>query len=381
MTTRASTRHGRSGAGGTAPPPIDHTRGIYDGDPDPPTDHEPDVPDDEQPANDDEPGEELTAVGAIKLLVDALRENRSPSKPKVHEPDPFDGSNSRKLRTYLVQCRLNFEDRPSSFATGRSKVTYALSYLTGTALQWFESTILDPPEIDIVHWMNDYDLFVDVLKKNFGSLDPEAEAATALENLVMRDNQRIIKYISEFNRLASVVEWDDNSLCFRFYKNLPKRLKDEISRVGKPKFLYQMRDLAQQIDYRYWERDEEIRQENAAAKKSSNSGNPSNSGKDKKSDPPKTSANNNQSSSSSNQKPKNTSSGSNDTSSSNKPAYADKLGKDGKLTPAERLRRITNKLCLFCGQSGHMVDSCPKKADKKARAAQVSTSDSTDSKK
>jgi hypothetical protein len=80
--------------------------------------------------------------------------------------------------------------------------------------------------------------------------------------------------------------------------------------------------------------------------------------------------NNNQlSSSSSNQKPKNMSSGSNDTLSSLKPAYVNKLGKDGKLSSAECICHITNKLCLFCGQSRHMVDSCPEKAAKKACVA------------
>src|SRR5882724_9674127 len=32
----------------------------------------------------------------------------SGSKPKLREPDPFNGSNSRKLRTFILQCKLNF---------------------------------------------------------------------------------------------------------------------------------------------------------------------------------------------------------------------------------------------------------------------------------
>src|SRR5467141_2766906 len=34
--------------------------------------------------------------------------NFSPPKAKLREPDPFNGSNSRKLCIFILQCRLNF---------------------------------------------------------------------------------------------------------------------------------------------------------------------------------------------------------------------------------------------------------------------------------
>ena len=45
-----------------------------------------------------------------------------------------------------------------------------------------------------------------------------------------------------------------------------------------------------------------------------------------------------------------------------------KLGKDGKLTPAERQRRMDNNLCMFCGSPGHMVKDCPKGTSSAAKA-------------
>ena len=69
----------------------------------------------------------------------------------------------------------------------------------------------------------------------------------------------------------------------------------------------------------------------------------------------------------------------------------DKIGKDGKLTAAERARCFANNLCLFCGGVGHTVKECPQtsssatKAKGRAAKAQPETkSDSTpaeDSKK
>jgi hypothetical protein len=46
----------------------------------------------------------------------------------------------------------------------------------------------------------------------------------------------------------------------------------------------------------------------------------------------------------------------------------DKLGKDGKLTAAERARRFANNLCLFCGGMGHTARECPKSSSSAAKA-------------
>jgi hypothetical protein len=64
-----------------------------------------------------------------------LKSTGKPLKSKVQEPDTFDGSTPKRLWTFLAQCQLNFKDQPTSFPSERSKVTYTLSYLSGTALQ------------------------------------------------------------------------------------------------------------------------------------------------------------------------------------------------------------------------------------------------------
>jgi hypothetical protein len=330
----------------------------------PPSDHGPpsgppsDNEDDDAP-NPDEPAEPANPVAdAMRLLAQALSNNREPAKAKVREPDVFDGSNTKKLRTFLVQCQINFNDRPSAFRSERSKINFAISYLSGTALAWFEPVLLGKV-VPLPLWYHDYGLFVRELERHFGPFDPEADAENALENLVMRDNQHIAKYSTEFYRLAAEVQWDDASLRRRFYKNLPARIKNEICRIGKPRTLHEMRDLAQSVDHRHWEREDEICQENSGKRNSppnggNNGNNSNNSGNSGKSPEKK--------------KQKTTSSFNTQTSASNttasKPApppdYANKLGKDGKLTAEERSRRILNKLCLFCGLASHNAANCPK---------------------
>ncbi|KIN97748.1 hypothetical protein M404DRAFT_32080 [Pisolithus tinctorius Marx 270] len=247
----------------------------------------------------------------------------SAPKTKVHEPDTFDGSDPKKLCEFLVQCELNFQDRPHAFRSNRAKVTFAQSYLKGMALAWFEPDLLNPDNYDHLLWMDDYHEFLQELTTNFGLHDAIVDAIQQLKNLTMKDD------------------------C----------IKDEIAHVGKPSTLAQLHELAQTIDARYWECKAEISHTTKSASdklQSSNSNNKPKSsssssapksdakGKGKQKDPPKSDA------------PKSN--------------IAHLLGKDGKLTSAECQRRMKNNLCLFCGEAGHSTKDCPKSTSRTAKA-------------
>jgi len=230
-------------------------------------------------------------------------------------------------------------------------------------------------------WMDSWVHFVAELQSTFGPHDPIADAEHQLEHLQMKDAHHVMRYIVDFNRLASQVQdYGDGVLCRLFYSGLPDRLKDEIARVGKPLTLHGLRALCQEIDTRYWERKDEISrtmksQPTSSPTKPSNSGgNSSNSGQEKsKTGNSSSSANSGSSKATSNQ-----------STSGSRPDLTNKLGKDGKLTMDERKRRLDNNLCMFCGGTGHFVDNCSKKTKKaKARAAAIaaesSKTDSTNS--
>src|SRR5882724_3892221 len=62
------------------------------------------------PADDDTPASnsyEAEATAFTEAIGKVLKMNNS-SKPKLWEPDPFNGSNSCKLCTFILQCKLNF---------------------------------------------------------------------------------------------------------------------------------------------------------------------------------------------------------------------------------------------------------------------------------
>src|SRR5882724_7820666 len=110
------------------------------------------------PADDDTPvtNSQADATAIAEAIGKVLKTNNS--EPKLREPDPFNGSNPRKLRTFILQCKLNFRDRKDAFEDDSDKVNYVLSYLKGTALDCFESAVLDPIE---PLWLLDFDLFIE----------------------------------------------------------------------------------------------------------------------------------------------------------------------------------------------------------------------------
>ncbi|KIN98938.1 hypothetical protein M404DRAFT_30906 [Pisolithus tinctorius Marx 270] len=327
-----------------------------DGDPDGGGSGDGDVPEDLA----EPPEDPLVALArAVHALArSSSRTGDSAPKTKVREPNTFDGSDPKKLHEFLMQCELNFQDRPRAFHSDRAKVTFAQSYLKGMALAWFEPDLLNPDNYDCLLWMDDYHEFLQELTTNFGPHDAIADAVQQLENLTMKDGSRITKYVVEFNRWAlQVKDYGVGALRHRFYSRLPDRIKDEIACIGKPSTLAQLHKLAQTIDARYWERKAEISRTTKSTtdkSQSSNSDNKSKSssyasapksdakGNGKQKDPPKS-----------------------DVSKSN---IAHLLGKDGKLTSAERQRRMKNNLCLFCGEPGHSAKDCPKSTSRAAKA-------------
>ena len=154
------------------------------------------------------PRDALTLLScAISNLAKSTDHSTSSSdqRTKVRALDQFDGSDSRKLRTFLVQCELNFQNRPRAFCFDRAKVTFAQSYLKGMALGWFEPDLLQADNSDLssdpssdpssdspkLHplWMENYQEFVLELQTNFGPYDPVGDAEHQLCHLSLKDEQ------------------------------------------------------------------------------------------------------------------------------------------------------------------------------------------------
>jgi len=124
----------------------------------------------------------------------------STSKPKLQEPDPFDGSDPKKLCTFIFQCKLNFQDHKDLFSTEEDKVNYALSHLKGITLDCFKPILLG---LHNPIWLSDFDLFIMELENNFRSFNPQGKAEAELKALHMHENHQATKYFIKFQQLAS----------------------------------------------------------------------------------------------------------------------------------------------------------------------------------
>ncbi|KAG6327288.1 hypothetical protein ID866_11801 [Astraeus odoratus] len=154
---------------------------------------------------------------------------------KIHEPNTFNDMDLKKLCEFLVQCKLNFCDRPQAFHLDLWKVSFALSFLKGITLTWFKPDLLSSIPGAEPAWANDYSEFVIKLTTNFGPHDPVGNAKHQLNNLLMKDGSHINKYIIKFNCLtAQVHSYGEDALHHIFYNGLLDCIKDEIAHIGKP---------------------------------------------------------------------------------------------------------------------------------------------------
>ena len=95
---------------------------------------------------------------AFGQLADSLNNTRKPSiQARVRELDQLNSSDTCKLQLFLTQCLLNFHNRPNTFSNDSAKVTYILSFLHGTALDWFEPTLTSGC---YAPWLTDYSAFL-----------------------------------------------------------------------------------------------------------------------------------------------------------------------------------------------------------------------------
>ena len=342
--------------------------------------------DDPEPHNDHEEGEPIgglpsqddarmiifnnLSITIDRLMCSARSSNSSSSRTKVHEPDTFDGTDPKKLRTFFVQCELNFQDQPKAFWTNRAKVTFAQSYLKGMALKWFEPDLLGMEDPDACPlWMTSWREFIIELQTTFGPHDPVGDAKHQLDHLRMKDTHHVNCYVVDFNQIASQVwGYSDGALCHHFYSGLPDRIKDEISCISKPCTLDGLRTVAQEIDARYWECKEEVACQSKTLTSTSTNTNTTSrpSGKLEKSK--SSSGNSAQPLSSSNLAPKKL---------GKTPELSDKLGKDGKLTSEEHKHRFKQNLCMFCGSGGHKAKECLKSGSWAAKARSATTTTTT----
>jgi hypothetical protein len=106
-----------------------------------------------------------------------------------------------------------------SFSGDLAKVNYSLSFLKGTALNYFKPYLTDNPDNE-PNWLSDYYTFVKELMINFGPYDSIADMEIELEQLVMKENCKTTKFFVEFYHISSHLEYNNRALLWKVYCTL-----------------------------------------------------------------------------------------------------------------------------------------------------------------
>lgn len=356
---------------------------------------------------------DIQGIGLV--ISNALRANQTPKRSKgakPRDPDRYDGSDPSKLDDFFFHCEVIFEYYPDAYPDDSSKVLYAIQYLKDTAQRHFRNSF-SLPEDEKPDYYRSWDAFVNEMRVNFGELDRSGNAGTQLLALKMQEHHKVSRYKVDFEELAGRVPWDQAVLADLFYKGLAERIKDSIaaSPNGKAATLAGRKNQALAIDTRYWERKLELSQGNKSSKSTSqndtssssnartNTSNASQPGSSQRTQQPSTSSSNRPNNSNTSNNPSSSNSNRNNSSSNsnrnhsssnstpkpssnrpNAPNLEGKVDEHGKLTEAEKQRRKSLGLCMYCEQKGHLVNDCPTrkaKEEAKARRAAATTPDAS----
>ncbi|KAJ7989425.1 hypothetical protein DPEC_G00304410 [Dallia pectoralis] len=161
---------------------------------------------------------------------------------------------------------------------------------------------------------------------------------------VHQGSRSVEDYAVEFRITAAETGWNDKALQGAFKNGLCERLKDELAPREDSGDLNELITLVIRLDSRLRERQRE-RASRAPSTSSSRFSSPPNVSLHSPLVPPFTSSN----------------------ATSHRPTEEPMHLGRAHLSPAERTRRMQAGVCLYCGQNGHYITSCPVRPKEQAR--------------
>jgi len=291
------------------------------------------------------------ATSAAQLFPGPVPPPRSPtvtsSEFRPSLPEKFSG-NMKDCKGFLFQCRLIFQNSPGSFPTDYKKITFILSQLTGRALEWAQARFASDESLSCR-----YPEFISEFSQVFNQETDQTLDSRALFN-IKQGNSSVAEFSINFRVKAAASGWNQSALKGAYFMALNESIKDELATLDEPATLEELIRLTIKLDNR-------IRARNSS--KSRNLGSVSSAP-----------ASNNVTvfSAPTEQLSKPRSK----VQSLPLPVQASHFGEmdaepmqvgHTRLTPEERQRRFLSKLCIYCGESGHFIASCPVKSKAWAR--------------
>ncbi|KAL0170112.1 hypothetical protein M9458_034708, partial [Cirrhinus mrigala] len=240
--------------------------------------------------------------------------NNSASSPAVVCPmvrsTPFSGA-AGDCKGFLLQCSITFATYPNVYSSDNAKIGYVISCLTGSALRWAESIWSQAGPA-----VSSYSAFAQHFMEVFGRTDHESSAGEELYNFRQNDLS-VQEYTIRFRTLAAASGWNEKALVTTFRQGLEPHLRLMLApyddSIGLERFIQlSLRCSARVASYNL-----------CSFGTATNTPRPP-----EPLSPPVTSP---------------------------EPMEINRR----RLTPQERQHRFAKGLCLYCGQSTHLLKDCP----------------------
>ena len=198
----------------------------------------------------------------LQTLLLALTRQAS-TQPKrrtkgVKEPDPFSGGSPDELRAFIFQCQIYFRACEGEFMEDTEKIFFAISYLRGVALDYFEPFINEADDLQAFDFLEDWLAFVQKLSNLFGSYSPEDDDEDAIVAIPFPSDSKAVNYFIQFAKYQNRIRWDDRSLRKVVKDALPNRICDELRFCHEDISTFEgLKRAVLRVDNSHWKRKSE----------------------------------------------------------------------------------------------------------------------------
>lgn len=277
---------------------------------------------------------------SLALATRSAEHPHSHSSPnsKIPDPEKFTGEKRDKLKSFLVQLRL----KAATLSDEQARLRYAVSVLDGPALDQLIPHVKNET-VDLTNLQ----ALIDILEAAFGDPDKQGTAARKLSSL-RQAGRDFATYYAEFSKYAAELDWNEPAKLAALKSGLSYELKqDLIPLEDEPETITALVKICQKLDNRRRALQFEIRKPSSSNTTAPRTTTSTFNTFSKAPTPTVNSSN-----SANSTKPASTATGTH-------PGPMDLSSNRKKLSPEERVRRILEGLCLYCGGVGHMAKDCP----------------------